>query len=131
MTLQELVDRIASRESWDRQVLAGAYALTVPQGAGRSQRVTATEFSDGGTAHVRFTSRVGPAAALDAARSRSALELNARLPHGCLAVDGDSLVLTATRPLGTTTPETSAAVVRYLAQQADTYEKHIFGKDTE
>ncbi len=129
MTLRELVEAICKKEKWEKGGEEGRAVLTVPQAGGRSQRVAVTEFKDEGAAHARFTSVVGPVSKLDAARLRNALELNFRLPHGSLAIDGDHLVLTETRPLGTTTPATSAAAIKFIAKQADTYEKFIFGTD--
>lgn len=129
MKLRELVDAICKAEGWSSRAEGAAFHVTVPQSGGRHQGVTAAEFREEGAPHVRFTSVVGPAAKLDAGRIRSALEINARLPQGCLALDGDNLVLTETRPLGTTTPATSAAAVRYIAKQADTYERLIYGTD--
>jgi hypothetical protein len=60
---------------------------------------------------VRFTTRIGRADRLEPSRLRAALEVNHRMPVGCLAIEGDFLVLTETRPLRTTTPETSGEAV--------------------
>jgi hypothetical protein len=78
---------------------------------------------------VRFTTRIGNVLKLDGGRLRAALEVNFRLPYGCLAADGDQLVLTETRPLRTTTAESSGEAVEFIARQADAYEKFIFGTD--
>jgi len=129
MTLRELVDAICKKEKWGKEADGKGFLLTVPQDGGRTQRVHVFEFKDEGAPHVRFTSVVGAADGLDAARLKGALELNYRLPHGSLALDGHSLVMTVTRPLGTTTAATSAAAMRYIAKQADTYEKFIFKTD--
>ncbi len=128
MTLRELVDAIARQRGWETGQERGQATLSVPQGP-RSQVVSVTEFGDGGEPMVRYTTRIGKAAALEGARMRAALEVNYRLPHGCLAIDGDQLVLTATRPLAATTPETSGEAIGFIARQADAYEKFIFGTD--
>ncbi len=47
----------------------------------------------------------------------------------CLAVDGGHLVMTDTRPLKTTTPQTSGDAIEFIARQADQYEKMIFQTD--
>jgi hypothetical protein len=60
---------------------------------------------------------------------KSALELNARLPHGTFAIADGFLVMTDTRPLGTTTPASSAEAIAYLAAQADRYEGALSGGD--
>jgi len=129
MKLKDLVQSISSAEKWSAEADGAAFTITVAISAKRSQKVVVTEFKDQGTAHVRFTSRVGPASSLDAARCRAALELNARLPHGSLALADGQLVLTETRPLETTTPATSGAAIRFIARQADLYEETIYGTD--
>ncbi len=129
-TLRALVEEIARARGWKSAPDAGGYAIDVPQGkSGRRQAVRADEFRDGDELMARFTTRIGKIDKLDARRLRSALELNFRLPHGCLAVDGDHLVMTDTRPLRTTTPETSGDVIDFIARQADAYEKMIYRTD--
>jgi hypothetical protein len=129
MTLRELVAAIARERGWKSGEEAGRLSLVVPQGSGRHQVVAVSEFQNGGETLVRYTTRVGNLGTLKEARLRAALELNFRLAHGCLASDGESLVLTETRPLATTTPATSGDAVEFIARQADTYEKHIMGTD--
>jgi hypothetical protein len=131
MKLRDLIQAIGKSEEWGHHEDGAAFQLTVPQAGGRTQRVSATEFLEEGDPHVRFMSVVGPSSKLDAGRIRAALEINARLPQGCLAIDGENLVLTETRPLTTTTPATSAAAIRYIARQADTYERLIYRTDVQ
>jgi hypothetical protein len=78
---------------------------------------------------VRFTSKVGESAKIDGDRAKTAMELNFKMPHGCMAIDRGMLVFTDTAPFRTATPEASAQVVRYIAKQADVYEKTIYGED--
>ena len=129
MTFRELVDAIVRERGWTLGGDRDRAILSVPQGNGRQQSVTLFEFSDAGEPMVRFVSRIGGADALHGTRLRSALELNLRLPHGCLAVDGEHLVMTDTRPLRTTTPASSGDAIQFIARQADFYEKSIFGTD--
>jgi hypothetical protein len=129
MTLGDLINALAGQQGWTTTKEGPRFTLAVPQGAERHQVVAVSEFTDNGEAMVRYTTRIGKATGLEGPRLRAALELNSRLPHGCLAVEGDHLVLTETRPLGTTTPETSGIAIRYIARQADSYEKLIFGTD--
>ncbi len=129
MTLRELVDAVAHERGWKKDGERGPLSFSVPQGPERHQIVTLTEFKDDSEAMVRFTTRIGRASRLEEARLRAALELNFRLPHGCLAVEEDHLVMTDTRPLRTTTPKSSGDVIHYIARQADVYEKSIFGTD--
>jgi hypothetical protein len=129
MKLRELVEAIARQRGWRKGEERGHETLSVPQGRQRTQVVMVTEFRDDGEAMVRYTTRIGDAGALEGPRLRAALEVNWRLPHGCLAIDSTDLVLTATRPLATTTPETSGKAIDFIAKQADAYEKFIFGTD--
>lgn len=129
MTLRELVDTIARERGWKTDGEPGPFSFTVPQGPGRHQVVTLTEFKDDSEAMVRFTTRIGRVGRLEDPRLRAALELNYRLPHGCLAVEGEHLLMTDTRPLRTTTPKSSGDAIHSIARQADVYEKSIFGTD--
>ena len=130
MTLRELVEKMCAKESWASSPSNDGWEIVIPQPKGRKQSVFATSFKDGAESMVRYTSVIGNADSVDDRRSRTALELNSRLPHGCLAIGDGHLVVTETRPLKTTTPETSAAAVKYLAKQADTYERLIYSGDT-
>lgn len=129
MTLNDLVESVSKLKGWKTVSGAGPIALSIPQSAGRRQVVSLSEFKDDGQAMVRFTTRIGSAENLEPRRLRSALELNIRLPHGCLAVEAGDLVLTETRPLKTTTAETSGDAIEFLARQADQYENLIFKTD--
>lgn len=129
MTLRELVDGITKERGWTVGGDGKNPVLSIPQGNGRHQAVTLSEFSNAGEPMVRFVTLIGEVGALHGNRLRSALELNLRLPHGCLAVDGEHLVMTDTRPLRTTTPRSSGDAIHFIAHQADLYEKSIFGTD--
>lgn len=130
MTLEALVEAMVSAHGWMSGAKEGGIVVGVPQGDGsRKQEVLLSTFdSDAGTM-VRLTSRIGSAKVLDARRLKSALELNFRIPTGSLAIEGEDLVMTDTRPIGTTTPEDLGAVVTFLAGLADRYEKQFFGTD--
>lgn len=129
MTLRTLVDGIVLAQGWKAAEDRGCFSLSVPQDRDRHQSVTLVEFKDDNEPMVRYTTQIGKADALVPPRLRSALELNSSLPHGCLAVADGHLVLTLTRPLRTTTAETSGDAIRFIARQADMYEKLIFGTD--
>lgn len=131
MKLRELVEAICRSEGWTHQAEGSGFLLTLPQPQGRSQGVIASQFLEDGDLHVRYTSVVGPSSSLDEGRIRKALEINARLPHGCLAIEGGNLVLTETRPLATTTTASSASAIGYIARQADTYERLIYRTDVQ
>jgi len=129
MTLNEFIQEVSKHKGWTSRSEPGTLGFDVPQAGNRSQFVRVVEFKNDGQSMVRFTTRIGPADRLESSRLRSALELNFRLPHGCLAVDGGHLVMTDTRPLKTTTPQTSGDAIEFIARQADQYEKLIFQTD--
>ena len=129
MTLKELVESVSRLRGWKTVSDHGLLSLSIPQAGNRGQVIAILEFKDEGQAMLRFTTRIGAADRLEPDRMRSALQLNLRLPHGCLALDGDQLVMTATRPLKTSTPETTGDTLEFMARQADTYEKLIYKTD--
>ena len=129
MNLRELISSISRSQGWEMSDEGDMSLLDLALEDGRHQKVRCDAFRDDGHEMARFTSRIGSASELDLGRCRKALEVNARLPHGCLAIMGDYLVVTETRPLGTTTPESSARAIGAIARLADTYEKYIYGTD--
>ncbi len=129
MTLSELAAAIAKLEGWTLKTRAGAGRLLVSLPGGRTQEVEVSQFEHENAPMVRFVTRVGDAAQLEPSRLRAALELNGKFPTGSLAITDDALVMTETRPLKTTTPESSARAIRFLATQADTYERFIYKTD--
>lgn len=129
MTLDDLVAKMCKAESWTPSKAGEGWGIEIPQPKGRKQKVFAAAFKDGADSMVRYTSMIGDSESVDDRRARMALELNAKMPHGCLAIEGGHLLVTETRPLKTTTPESSAAAVKYLAKQADTYERLIYSSD--
>ena len=129
MTLNELVESVSRLRGWKTVSDQGLLSLSIPQAENRKQVIAILEFKDETQAMLRFTTRIGGAEGIVPDRMRSALQLNLRLPHGCLALDGDQLVMTATRPLKTSTPETTGDTLEFMARQADTYEKLIYKTD--
>jgi len=129
MTLNELVESVSTLRGWKATHGQDGVTLSIPQAGNRKQSVTVSEFKDESQAMVRFTTLIGKTDKLEPERMRTALKLNLRLPHGCLAVDGTQLVMTETRPLKTSTPETTGDVLEFMARQADQYEKLIYQTD--
>jgi hypothetical protein len=129
MTLNELVESVSKLKGWKATNGQDGVTLSIPQAGNRKQSVAVTEFKDEGQAMLRFTTRIGKTDKLEPERMRTALKLNLRLPHGCLAVDGTQLVMTETRPLKTSTPETTGDALEFMARQADQYEKLIYKTD--
>jgi hypothetical protein len=129
MTLNELVDAVSRLKGWKTLSDQGVLSLAIPQSGSRKQVVAVSQFKGEKLEMVRFTTRIGKTDQLNDARLRSALKLNLRLPHGCLAVDGTELVMTETRPLETSTPEVTGEALEFIARQADQYEKLIYKTD--
>ena len=129
MTLNELVESVSKLRGWKTTNGQDGVSLSIPQAGNRKQSVDVSEFKDEGQAMLRFTTRIGKTDKLEPARMRTALKLNLRMPHGCLAVDGTQLVMTETRPLKTSTPETTGDALEFMARQADQYEKLIYKTD--
>src|SRR5688572_11285521 len=129
MTLNDLVAQICKAQSWTYEAAGDGWVMEIPQPEKRKQRVFASTFVEGTDAMVRFTSKVGDSGKVDGDRAKKALELNFKMAHGCMAIDRGTLVFTDTRPLRTTTTDSSGLVVRYIAKQADTFERLLFGED--
>ena len=66
---------------------------------------------------------------LGATRLLRALESNAGLAHGALAVHGGELVMVDTLMLKDADPGEVEASISYLAETADRYEKILFDTD--
>jgi hypothetical protein len=129
MTLNELVESVSKLRGWKTISAQDGVTLSIPQAGKRKQDVSVTQFKDEGQAMLRFTTAIGRTDKLEPERMRAALKLNLRLPHGCLAVDGTQLVMTETRPLRTSTPETTGDALEFMARQADQYEQLIYKTD--
>lgn len=127
--LEDLVFAVAKREGIPTAPLGSGWELTFPAGDGRSQAVAFQIYSFEGEPFVRFTTRVGARERISSGRLEKALELNCRLPHGCLGIDAGFLVMTESLSLAAATPEQAASVARFLAHQADLYERVLFDQD--
>ena len=68
MTLNELVDSVSQLKGWKTVSDQGVVSLAIPQAGNRKQLIAVSEFKDEGQAMVRFTTRIGQADQLDAAR---------------------------------------------------------------
>ncbi len=127
--LKSLVGEICAKEGWKHAAEGEGFRIVVPLPGERAQDVLVRTFPHEGETLVRSTTLIGHQKDLDACRCRKALELNATLPYGQLALESEHLVLTETRPLKTAAAETSSTLIKFIARQADFYEKAIFGKD--
>jgi hypothetical protein len=96
---------------------------------GRQQVVSLEFFEFDGSDLVRLYSTIGSTSSLAPERLALALQANARLVHGALAVRDADLIITATLLLADADPGEISATLRYLAATADYYEKIFFGTD--
>lgn len=104
-------------------------AVLVATGDARQQRVSVEVFSEGDEAFARIFTAIGDVERLSDLQVRSALSLNARLPHGALAIRDEQLVMTDTLRLRGADPDEVSRSLVFLAETADRYEKALFSTD--
>jgi hypothetical protein len=120
-----LCERVCRDEGWNLLPTG----VQVFGADGRQQVVTLEFFEFEGSDLVRLSSTIGSTSALAPGRLGLALQVNARLAHGALAVSDGDLILTDTLILADADPGEVSATLRYLAETADYYEKIFFGTD--
>lgn len=109
------------------------WLLDVHLEGGRNQEVRVFTFEEGGVEMVRVLTSIGSADDFSVGKIRTAMEVNASLLVGALALFQGEVVLTACAPIdGTHVTDTADAIgyiIRYVTRMADTYEKLLFGLD--
>jgi hypothetical protein len=120
-----LCERVCRDQGWS--LLPTGVQIFGPDG--RQQVVSLEFFEFEGNGLVRLYSIIGSTDDLGAERLALALQVNARLAHGALAVRDAELVMTDTLLLADADPGEISATLRYLAETADYYEKIFFGTD--
>jgi hypothetical protein len=103
--------------------------INVRFGDGRHQLVSLELFETGREVLVRLSTGIGEVAALSRDQLESALERNAELAHGALAIKGRELCMIDTLMVEESGPAEIEAAVEYIANQADLYEHTFFGTD--
>jgi hypothetical protein len=121
----EYCRRVCEAQNWELLPTG----INVRWGDGRHQLVSIELFEARREVLVRLSSGIGEVAALSREQLESALERNAELAHGALAIRGGELCLTDTLMAEASGPEEIEAAVEYLASQADAYEQIFFGTD--
>lgn len=96
---------------------------------GRKQNIHFDFFTHDGQEMVRLHTVIGSTRRIRPDRLTFALELNFGLPHGCLAVRNDMLVMVETLILAEADPLELESAVSYLAKTGDHYEATLFGLD--
>jgi hypothetical protein len=103
--------------------------ILVRWGDGRRQLVRVEIFDSEGEALVRLSTTIGDTGRLGRERLVLALETNARLAHGALAIQSGQLCMTDTLMLENTDAGELEATIDYLSRRADEYERALFGTD--
>lgn len=131
MTLAEFLNDVSRQTgAVETHGPGGESILTVTLKNGRQQKLVLNEFVEDGVPMVRVRSVIGPVATLAGDRPVMALRMNATLRYGAFAIEKDNLVLIDTHLMGGHGGcEGRVQSIRYLAEQADKFERLIFGKD--
>ena len=120
-----VVDKVCKAQGWTRD----RYTIEVPIDGDRRQTVTLDAFDFDDEELVRVASPIGPTEHIDPLHLNTALRLNYGLPHGALAMAEERLVLVDTLLADEPDEEEIEAVIEYLAETADHFERTIFGTD--
>lgn len=121
----DLCRQVCASQNW--QLLPTG--IHVQWGDGRHQLVRLEFFESGREALVRLSSTIGDVDGLSREQLGRALEANATLAHGALAIMTNELCITDTLMLENSDAAEIEAAVDYLARRADEYERMLFGTD--
>ncbi len=124
-TFGRICQRVCEQQGWE--LLPSG--VQVEWGDGRHQLISLEFFEFEREELVRLHTTIGQASELSRERLMLALESNARLAHGALAVRGDAFVMVDTLMLKDAGPAEVEASISYLAETADQYERTLFGTD--
>ena len=124
-TFGQTCERVSERQGWE--VLPSGVRVDLP--GGRRQVVSLEFFEFESQELVRLYTVIGPANELPTERLALALQINARLAHGALAVRDGELIMATTLLLKDADAAEIEASIAYLAETADYYEKTLFGTD--
>ena len=124
-TFGQTCERVSERQGWE--VLPSGVRVDLP--GGRRQVVSMEFFDFESQELVRFYTLIGAAERLSTERLALALQINARLAHGALAVRDGELIMATTLLLKDADAAEIEASIAYLAETADYYEKTLFGTD--
>ena len=104
-------------------------STNVPLPNDRHQILYFEKHQEAGETMMRVYSIIGGSDILDEQRMLTALNINYRLQYGALAVREDKLILTENFLLRDADEDEVAQTLVYIANQADQYEKLIYGID--
>jgi hypothetical protein len=117
--------RVCARHGWE--LLPAGVRVGLP--ASRRQLVSLEFFESDQEELVRLYTVIGSVEQMTHERLSLALQINARLAHGALAVLDGELIMTDTLMLKDAGAPEIEATISYLADTADYYEKTLFGTD--
>jgi len=121
----QVCERVCESQGWD--LVPAGVRVQLP--GGRRQVVSMEFFDFESQELVRFYTLIGAAERMSSERLALALQINARLAHGALAVRDGELIMTDTHLLKDADSAEIEASIGYLAETADYYEKMLFGTD--
>lgn len=122
---EKVLAAVCEERGWTRD----KDTVVVPTEGGREQRVNVDAFEFEDEALVRFASGIGPTRHIESLHLTTALRLNYGLAHGALALRDEELVIVDTVLQDEPDAEEIDAVVEYLAEIADHFERTLFGTD--
>ena len=122
---EETCEALCEKRGWS----LAAHQIDVPTKGSRKQVVYFNFFNYETREMVKLHTVIGSTARIRPERLIFALELNFGLPHGCLAVRNDTLVMVETLILAEVDPLELESAVSYLARTGDHYEATLFGSD--
>ena len=117
--------RVCEQQGWN--LLPSG--VEVSWGDGRHQLISLEFFEFKQEELVRLHTKIGRTSDLGPERLELALQINARLAHGALAMKDGELVMIDTLMLKDADPAEVEASISYLAETADYYEKTLYGTD--
>ena len=122
---QETCEAVCEKRGWS----LAAHQIDVPTKGSRKQVVYFNFFNYETREMVKLHTVIGSTARIRPERLIFALELNFRLPHGCLAVDKENLVMVDTLILEEVDSVEFESAVDFLAKTGDQYEAALFARD--
>lgn len=130
MSLSDVIQAVCKEKGHEAMEGDGGTIVRVMTGPNRYQNVTVKLVTIKGAEFVKLVTGIGPVSGMNAERLRSALSVNYHLPYGHIAIDeNENMVLCEVIPSGSLNSGTLSSTLEYIAKNADTYEKMIFGTD--
>lgn len=130
MSLSDVIQAVCKEKGYESMDGDGGTIVRVMTAPNRFQNVTVQLVTIKGSEFVKLVTGIGPVSGMNAERLRSALAVNFHLPYGHIAIDeNDNMVLCDVIAPGNVSKASLGSTLEYIAKNADTYEKMIFGTD--